>query len=244
MEEIRVLVNGAKGRMGQESVKAIEAAPGLVLVGSSDIEDDLEQKIQESKAQVVVDFTTAEQAFKNVQKIIAQKVHPVIGTSGLLPEQVELLKNACTEAKLGAIIAPNFAIGAVLMMKYAQDAVKYFPHVEIIELHHNRKADAPSGTAIKTASMMAAQRKAPQSLIVETEILEGARGATLDDISIHSIRLPGMVAHQEVLFGGASQTLRIRHDSIHRESFMPGVCLACKKVVALKELIYGLEHIL
>ena len=162
----------------------------------------------------------------------------------MLPEQVAELKALCTKQKLGGIIAPNFAIGAVLMMKYSQDAAKYFPHVEVIELHHDRKADAPSGTAIKTANLLAESRDSVPEKIAEKEIIPGARGANAEEIRIHSVRLPGLVAHQEVLFGGQSQTLTIRHDSFHRDSFMPGVCLACKKVMDLNELIYGLEHLL
>lgn len=244
MTAIRVLVNGAKGRMGQEVVKAVESEEGLTLVGQSDLGDDLAKLIAEKNAQVVVDFTTSEAAFENTKSIIAAGVHPLIGTSGLLPDQVKELQELCAEKALGGLIAPNFAIGAVLMMKFAKEAVRYFPHVEIIELHHNRKADAPSGTAIKTLDMLVTAREAVPSSCDEKEILPGARGANSEEIRIHSVRLPGLVAHQEVLFGGISETLTIRHDSIHRESFMSGVCLGCKKVIELNELIYGLEHLL
>ncbi len=230
--------------MGKESVKAVSEDPDLDLVAQTDLGDNLPGEISQTKAQVVVDFTTAAAAMKNAGCIIESGARPVIGTSGLLPEQVAELQKLCNKQNLGGIIVPNFAIGAVLMMKYSQDAAKYFPHVEVIEMHHDRKADAPSGTAIKTANLLAESRGSAPPSVDEKEILSGARGANAEDICIHSVRLPGLVAHQEVIFGGQSQTLTIRHDSIHRDSFMPGVCLACKKVMDLNELVYGLEHLL
>ena len=230
--------------MGKESVKAVSEDPDLDLVAQTDLGDKLPGIIDQTKAQVVVDFTTAAAAMKNADCIIESGARPVIGTSGLLPEQVAELQKLCNKQNLGGIIVPNFAIGAVLMMKYSQDAAKYFPHVEVIEMHHDRKADAPSGTAIKTANLLAESRASAPPTVDEKEILSGARGANAEDIRIHSVRLPGLVAHQEVIFGGQSQTLTIRHDSIHRDSFMPGVCLACKKVMDLNELVYGLEHLL
>ena len=230
--------------MGQESIKAVSEDPELELVAQTDLGDNLAKSIDQSKAQVVIDFTTAASALKNTVCIIESGARPVIGTSGLLPEEISELQALCTKHKLGGIIAPNFAIGAVLMMKYSQDAAKYFPHVEVIELHHDHKAEAPSGTAIKTANLLAESRGSAPKKVDEKEILSGARGANAGDIRIHSVRLPGLVAHQEIIFGGRSQILTIRHDSIHRDSFMPGVCLACKKVVDLNELVYGLEHLL
>ena len=230
--------------MGQESVKAISKDPDLDLVAQTDLGDKLPGIIDRTKAQVVVDFTTAAAAMRNADCIIESGARPVIGTSGLLPEQVAELQKLCNKQNLGGIIVPNFAIGAVLMMKYSQDAAKYFPHVEVIELHHDLKVDAPSGTAIKTANLLAESRRLAPQTVDEKEILSGARGANAENIRIHSVRLPGLVAHQEVIFGGQSQTLTIRHDSIHRDSFMPGVCLACKKVMDLNELVYGLEHLL
>ena len=230
--------------MGQESVKAVSKDPDLDLVAQTDLGDTLPWINDQTKAQVVVDFTTATAAMKNADCIIESGARPVIGTSGLLPEQVAELQKLCNKQNLGGIIVPNFAIGAVLMMKYSQDAAKYFPHVEVIEMHHDRKTDAPSGTAIKTANLLAESRGSAPPTVDEKEILSGARGANAEDIRIHSVRLPGLVAHQEVIFGGQSQTLTIRHDSIHRDSFMPGVCLACKKVMDLNELVYGLEHLL
>lgn len=242
---IRVLVNGAKGRMGQMVVQTVRQDAALELVATTDLGDDLPKVIAESKAQVVVDFTTAAAAFANAQKVIAAGVHPVIGTSGLQQEQVATLQAQCKEKQLGGLIAPNFAIGAVLMMRFAAEAAKHMPYVEIIETHHDGKADAPSGTAIKTAEMIAKVRPTPPALkVVSEEVLPGARGTKGYPVPIHSVRLPGHVAHQEVILGGLGESLRIRHDSISRESFMPGVVFGIKKVVGLKELIYGLEHLL
>ena len=245
MKNIRVLVNGAKGRMGQEVVKAVTAAADLELVDQTDLGDDLIARIKASQAQAVVDFTTAAVAFENTRKILEAGVHPVVGTSGLLAEQVAELQQLAEDKGIGGLIAPNFAIGAVLLMKYAQDAAKYLPNVEVIELHHNRKADAPSGTAVKTAQLIAeARQEIPKALVQEKELFEGARGSEVHGVRVHSLRLPGLVAHQEVIFGGTGETLTIRHDSIHRESFMPGVCLACRKVIGTQQLFYGLEHLL
>ena len=245
MKNIRVLVNGAKGRMGQEVVKAVTAASDLELVDQTDLGDDLIARIKASQAQAVVDFTTAAVAFENTRKILEAGVHPVIGTSGLLAEQVAELRQLAGDMGIGGLIAPNFAIGAVLLMKYAQDAAKYLPDVEVIELHHNRKADAPSGTAVKTAQLIAeARQEIPKALVEEKELFEGARGSEVHGVRVHSLRLPGLVAHQEVIFGGTGETLTIRHDSIQRESFMPGVCLACRKVIGTQKLFYGLEHLL
>ena len=230
--------------MGIETLKAIEDDPELALVGQTDLGDDLESAIRQTEADAVVDFTTASTAFSNCKAIIQASSRPVIGTSGLLPEQVKELQDLAHQKNIGGIIAPNFAIGAVLMMKFASEAARFMPDVEIIELHHEKKADAPSGTAIKTAALIAESRNSIPEPIKEKEILTGARGARANEVPVHSVRLPGKVAHQEVIFGGKSQPLTIRHDSIHRDSFMPGVCLACKKVMDLDELVYGLEHVL
>jgi 4-hydroxy-tetrahydrodipicolinate reductase len=241
---IRVLVNGAHGRMGQEAVKAVQADSALTLVGQAGKGDDLIAMIRETNAQVVVDFTVSSVAFESASAIIAANAHPVIGTSGFSPEQIAQLQAQCAEKKLGGIIAPNFSIGAVLMMRYAKDAARYYQHVEIIEMHHAGKEDAPSGTAIKTAQMIAEARKSqPQHKNIR-ETIPGSRGALCNDIPIHAIRLPGVVAAQEVIFGSPGETLRIREESIDRSSFMPGVCLACKRVTTLDRLVYGLEDIL
>ena len=241
---IRVLVNGAAGKMGTEVCVAIKNAPGLQLVGKAGKGDDLPDSIKTSQAQVVIDFTTAAAAFENAAKIIASGAHPVIGSSGISSEQLTLLQQRCAEKKLGGIVAPNFSIGAVLLMRCAVECARYFPDVEILELHHNQKADAPSGTALHTAEMISAVKAAVPPNPAEKELHSGARGARYQGIPIHSIRLPGLVAHEEVIFGGLGQTVTLRHDTLNRSAFMPGVCLACHKVVELDTLIYGLEHIL
>ena len=192
MKNIRVLVNGAKGRMGQEVVKAVTAAADLEIVDQTDLGDDLIARIKASQAQAVVDFTTAAVAFENTRKILEAGAHPVVGTSGLLAEQVAELQQMAKDKDIGGLIAPNFAIGAVLLMKYAQDAAKYLPDVEVIELHHNRKADAPSGTAVKTAQLIAeARQEIPKALVEEKELFEGARGSEVHGVRVHSLRLPG-----------------------------------------------------
>tara|TARA_Y100001970_G_scaffold267745_1_gene358125 strand:- start:1717 stop:2451 length:735 start_codon:yes stop_codon:yes gene_type:complete len=244
MSLIRVAVNGSMGRMGRESVKAVNDDPELHLVAQSDLNDDLNEIIKKSRAQVVLDFTHADVVMEVSEKIIESGARPVIGTSGLLPRQIEKLQKLCRKKNIGGLIAPNFAIGAVLMMKFSKEAAKYLPNAEIIELHHDNKLDAPSGTAIKTANLISNTRKSFLKSKSEREIISGTRGGSSEGVRIHSVRLPGLVAHQEVIFGGKSQTLKIRHDSIHRESFMPGVCLACKKVLELDELVYGLENLI
>ncbi len=241
---IRVLVNGARGRMGQEAVSAVKAEEGLELVAETDIGDDLARAIRENRTQVVVDFTTASAGFANAKIIIEAGARPVIGTSGFREEQVRELQVLAKARETGGVIAPNFAIGAVLMMKFAQEAAKYLPHVEVIELHHDGKADSPSGTAVRTVELINQVRQKQVSTVKESFVISGARGAELGGVHIHSVRLPGLVAHQQVIFGGAAQTLTIQHDSLHRKSFMPGVVLACKKVVTVTELFYGLENLL
>ena len=242
--KINVIVNGAKGRMGQVTVNAIKNEPTLTLVSQANKGDNLNQLIKETHAQVVVDFTPASVAYENAKKIIEAGAHPVIGSSGITAEQVKTLQMLCAEKKLGGVIAPNFSIGATLMMQFAKLASKYLPHVEIIELHHDQKVDAPSGTAIKTAEMIAEIKTQIQPKVKETEILKGARGANYHDIKIHSIRLPGLFSHQEVIFGNLGETLTLRLDAIDRQAMMPGVILACKKVITLNTLYYGLEHLL
>lgn len=242
---IRVLVNGAEGKMGQATINAITQDPSLSLVGQIGRNNNLATEIKKTQAQVVIDFTNAESVMKNTETIIDAGVHPVIGTSGLLQTQVEKLQERSEQLKLGGIIAPNFSLGAVLMMKHAQEIAKYFPYIEIIEMHHAGKLDSPSGTAVRTAEMMSAARTSSPALPKNTkETIPGARGAQYKQIPIHSIRLPGLIAHQQIIFGGTGETLTIRHDSMDRECFMPGVILACKKVVGLKKLVYGLEEIL
>lgn len=241
---IRVIVNGADGKMGRETVKAVERDEVLELVGESSRRDDLAKMIAQTHADVVVDFTIASAGFNNASIIIAAGAHPVIGTTGFLPDQIQELQKRCAKQKLGGIIAPNFSIGAILMMRFAKQAAHYFSHAEIIEMHHSGKEDSPSGTAIKTAEMIVAGRKELIPIKKSRETIPHARGANFEEVAIHSVRLPGLVAHQAVLFGGRGETLTIRHDSIHRESFMTGVKLACKKVMELDHLVYGLENFL
>ena len=263
--KIRVIVAGASGRMGREVVKLLTKEEGLELVGATSrshtgkdvgevtgigrlgvsfVSSTLEA-LSKTKADVLVDFTTPEVVKENMELAMEAGVRPVVGTSGLSESDIQSLKEMSEQTGVGAIIAPNFAIGAVLMMVFAQKAAKYLPHVEIVESHHDRKLDAPSGTAVKTAEMIQQSRvELKQGHPEEKELLEGARGAYVGGFRVHSVRLPGLVAHQEVLFGGNGQLLTVRHDSFNRESFMPGVKLAIEKVMTLDKLVYGLENIL
>lgn len=242
---IKVLVNGAFGRMGQITVQTIAEHPTLELVGQTSREYPLSQSIKDSGAQVVIDFTHPDVVFANTNIIIDAGAHPVIGTSGLTQEQVRQLQDKCSKLDLGGIIAPNFSLGAILMMKYAREIAKWMPHVEIIEMHHERKADSPSGTAMRSAEIVAsASEMINQPNNPQRETIPGARGANYHNIPIHAVRLPGFLAHQQIIFGNKGETLTLRHDSIDRQCFMPGVMLACEKVVALKQLVYGLEEIL
>jgi 4-hydroxy-tetrahydrodipicolinate reductase len=240
---IKVIINGAAGRMGQEAVKAVSEDKQFTLVAATGRQDDLAAKIKETHAEVVVDLTNAHSVYTNSKIIIENNAHPVIGSTGLTPAQISELQAICAQKKLGGIIVPNFSIGAVLMMRYAKDAAKYFNHAEIIEMHHDGKLDAPSGTALKTAQLIEENKKNAFQQ-TEKELLPGSRGAVYETTHIHAVRLPGLVAHQMVIFGGHFETLTIKHDSIHRAAFMPGLVLACKKVNALSTLFYGLEHLL
>lgn len=241
---IRVLVNGAAGRMGQTTVKFIHADKTLDLVGETHGKDDLKKSILAAKADIVIDFTNAAVVYENTKNIILAGAHPVIGTSGLLPEQIQEFQNLCAEKSLGGIIAPNFCIGALLMMRFAEKAAQYFSECEIIETHHENKLDAPSATAIKTAELISSARKKQPSRKKIHETLVGARGAVKDQIPIHALRLPGFLAKQDVIFGHLGGNLVIAHETIDRNAFMPGVLLACKKVISLKKLVYGLETFL
>jgi 4-hydroxy-tetrahydrodipicolinate reductase len=242
---IRILVNGASGKMGQLSVQTLSAHSDFDVVGKTGHQDDLAKAIKESRADVVLDFTTADVVLKNAEIILNAGVHPVIGTTGLIKEQIEALQAKAAKLKLGGLIVPNFSLGAVLVMKYAQAMAAYFPDVEIIEMHHPGKLDSPSGTAIYAAQKIAAQRKTKSSVSPNArEIIPGARGASYENIPLHAIRLPGLVAHLKILFGGKGETVTLQHDTIDRQCFMPGVILACQKVIHLNTLLYGLETIL
>ena len=252
---IKVLVNGALGRMGRTVVAAVNADSELELVGAVDafagevdgmkVETNLDAALKKFAPDVMVDFTRPDVVFDNVMTALANKVSPVVGTTGLSDDAKEKIRAAAEANDTPAFIAPNFALGAVLMMLTAQKIAKYMPDVEIIELHHDKKLDAPSGTAELTAKMIAEVRPPhKQGHPDEQERLAHVRGADFDGIRIHSVRLPGYVAHQEVIFGGLGQTLTIRHDSTGRDSFMPGVVLACKKVRNLRGLTVGLDKIL
>jgi len=241
---IKVGVLGARGRMGSEVVKAVTEAPDLELVAALDLGDSLDALVSHG-AQVVVDFTTPDSVMSNLEFLISKNIHVVVGTTGFDDARIAKIKSFLTSSKSGVLIAPNFAIGAVLMMEFATKAAKYFESAEIIELHHPNKVDAPSGTAARTADLMAQSRKAaglgPMPDATSTS-LDGARGATVGDIPVHSVRLRGLVAHQEVLLGGIGETLSIRHDSIDRVGFMPGVLLGVRQVVTHPGLTFGLEH--
>jgi 4-hydroxy-tetrahydrodipicolinate reductase len=272
---IPVIVNGAAGKMGREVIKAVAQASDLILMGAIDttpehqgkdagelaglseplevpITNQLEPMLgyvageRQMQPGVLVDFTHPDAAYNNIRSAIAYGIRPVVGTTGLSPAQLEELADFAEKASTGCLIIPNFSIGMVLLQEAAVRASQYFDHVEIIELHHNQKADAPSGTAIQTAQLLGELGKTFNTAIVEeTEKIAGARGSLADEgIRIHSIRLPGLIAHQEVIFGAAGQIYTLRHDTSDRACYMPGVLLAIRKVNQLKSLVYGLEKIL
>ncbi|KTD52908.1 4-hydroxy-tetrahydrodipicolinate reductase [Legionella quateirensis] len=240
----RVIVNGANGKMGSLACETLANHNDFELVAQLTKQDNLGQAITSTNAQIVVDLTRADCVYDNALTIIQHGACPVIGTSGLLANQIKELAAECESRHLGGIIVPNFSIGAVLMMTFAAKASEYLSEVEIIETHHQQKLDAPSGTALKTAELIAAARKNKKNTLELKELIPGARGGSHHDINIHSLRLPGVLARQEVIFGNLGETLSITHDSIDRRCFMPGVLLACQKVMGLNTLIYGLEHLL
>ena len=265
-KKIRVLVSGAAGRMGGEVVRAVCAQSDMEVVGGFDVkakgedvgeisgagrlgvrnESDLRTALKLGKPDVVVDFTSSEGFEARAIEMLKFGCHLVVGTTGISQPIIRKVAALAKRKKLGVIVAPNFAIGAVLMMKFAQQGAQYLPDMEIVELHHDRKADAPSGTALRTAELAVEAKKKfpPRKDPTRLHKLEGCRGGTLGDISIHSVRLPGFLAHQEVIFGGAGQTLTIRHDTTSREAFMPGVIFAIRKVVTLRKFVVGLENLI
>lgn len=253
---VRVVVSGS-GRMGRQVAAALREAPDTEALAFVDalspeascdglpVYTDAAACLSEKRPDVVVDFTNAAWTPELARVAIENRARLVIGTTGLQPEFVEWLRATCDEQRIGAVLASNFAIGAVLMMAFAEQAARFMDHAEIIELHHDQKVDAPSGTALTTAERMRAAREQPFVYPdTEKETLPGTRGGEYGGIAIHSVRLPGLVAHQEVIFGGLGQTLSIRHDSTGRESFMPGVLLAVRSVMNEERLIVGLDGLL
>jgi 4-hydroxy-tetrahydrodipicolinate reductase len=261
--KIKVLVTGASGRMGQEVVKLVLSSPDLELVAGVDLHGsdqdlgllvgkeacgvkitaDLAAALKSSKADVMVDFTAHHTAVKNTKLAIEHHVRPVIGTSGFTPEDINMLNEISQQKQIGGAIIPNFSIAAVLMMQFAAQAAKYYPHLEIIEYHGDQKLDAPSGTAMKTAELIAEKRDPiNQGNPQETESLAGARGGLYKGFRIHSVRLPGIFAQQEVVMAAFGESLKIRHDSYDRASYMPGVHLCIQKVMTVQGIVYGLEH--
>jgi len=243
---IKVIVNGCRGKMGQASVAAISTDKDLQLVGQTDIGDDLGGLIKKTKADVVVDFTHPSVRMQNVRAIIENGADAVIGTTGFTDEDLRVIDTESKKLKKGVLIAPNFGIGAVLMMQFAAQAARYMPAVEIVEYHHDQKADAPSGTALKTAQLIneAVGQTNPPAVQSQELLKERSQGAPVGNVRIHAVRLPGFVATQEVILGALGQRLTLRHETINRESFMPGVLLACKKISGQTGLIYGLEKLL
>ena len=256
---IKIGVVGALGKMGKEVVKAVLEAEDTTLVMAVDvvgegtvisndvkIESDLKQAIQTKKPDVIIDFTQPATIFEHVCLYMNEKVKSVIGTTGLSETQINELKELSKANNTGCLIAPNFSTGAVLMMMFAKQAAKYFNNAEIIELHHNQKKDAPSGTAVKTAQLMAESN--PDFTLgncPETELIKGSRGGTADaNIHIHSVRMPGYIASQEVIFGASGQIFKIKHDTMERSCYMAGVLLATRHVYANNDFIYGLDNIM
>ncbi len=266
LNKIRVFVAGACGKMGMESVRNILKQEDMEIVGVSNIQNqgmDIGtvlglsplgllvsgslslESLKKAEVDILVDFTNAKSAFINAKEAIRARVVPVIGATGLDSEEIAELKEIAKENNVGVFIAPNFALGAILMMKFAKETAKYFSHVDIIEYHHDNKLDAPSGTALKTAESISQIRKPIiQGHPNEYEKIPGSRGGDINGIHVHSVRLPGLVAHQEVIFGGLGQTLTIRHDAYTRETYMPGVMLAIRKSYKMTEFIIGLENFL
>lgn len=244
---IRVGVLGAQGKMGSTVVDAVNNAPGMEIVAALDLGDSLDVLVA-NKAEVVVDFTTPAAVMANLEFLITKGIHAVVGTTGFDDVRIATIASQLSKnPSVGVLIAPNFGLGALLMMEFAKQAAPLFESVEIIELHHPNKVDAPSGTAKRTAELIAKARKEAKSGPMPDatkEAIDGARGASVSGVPIHSVRARGFVAHQEVIFGGLGETLTIRHDSLDRQSFMPGVILGITKVVHTPGLTFGLENFL
>lgn len=234
--------------MGQAFMAVLPHHPELQLLAALNRTHDLATELQKNSPDVVIDFTDASLGVRNTTLILEAGCRPVIGTSGFTKEDVLKLQNLAKQYRLGGVIAPNFSLGSLLVMKYAQEISRYFPNVEIVETHHERKKDAPSGTSLKTAELIAEVRgqtgAIPLSPSQSVDLIPGAEGARHHGIHIHSLRLPGHLAHQEVIFGGPGEVISLRHDVVDRACYMPGVCLACKMVMEMDYLAYGLEHLL
>jgi 4-hydroxy-tetrahydrodipicolinate reductase len=246
-EPLRVGVLGARGRMGQQVCQAVDAAADLELVAMVDAGDWL-FSVADAGAQVLVDFTHPDVVMDNVRFAIDQGIHAVVGTTGFTAERLDTVRVWLADSpELGVVVAPNFGIGAVLSMKFAQLAARFYDSVEVVELHHPGKVDAPSGTATRTAQLIAQARAdagSPAIPDATTQSLPGARGADVDGVHVHALRIAGMVAHQEIVFGADGETLTIRHDSLSRTSFMPGVLLAVRHVASRPGLTVGIESLL
>ena len=237
---IKVMVCGAAGRMGRVSCEAIKAAPDMELVHALDQGESLQEALSTHNPDTVVEFTVPDSVFANTQMIIEHGAHPIVGATGLSPSDIATLKTQSDNKKLGGIIAPNFSLGAILLMQAAERIAAYLPHAEIIEMHHDQKVDSPSGTALKTAAMMAKHTASQTPPFGD----QTARGETVEGVSIHSVRLPGLFAHQAVMFGGEGETLTLRHDSTDRRAMMPGLLMAIRRAPELNTLVYGLENVL
>jgi len=262
MKPIKMVVQGALGRMGREVINALCNEPGMQLVGTLELQatkdyldlpndsgkvpfsSDTGYILTKCHPDVLVDFSIAQATMPAVRIATEQGVNLVIGTTGLTPDDIDEIERLAKAHQVGVVVAPNFALGAVLMVHLAKIAGKYLDYAEIIELHHHQKVDAPSGTAISTAKAMAQARGKPFSRPPESKESSKSRGDQVEGIAIHSVRLPGLMAHQEVILGAAGQTLSLRHDTINRECFMPGVILAIKEVVKRQGLVYGLDALL
>lgn len=261
---VRIVFAGVCGKMGREVAKYLLEQDDFKLVGGVDVNfvgsdlgevlgtkflginitNDLQKALEEAKPDVLLDFTSPKAVKNNLKIALTKGVSAVVGTSGITDEDILEVEKYCEQGNSSAIIAPNFSIGALLLMKFAAEAAKYFPNVEIIEYHHNQKLDAPSGTAVKTAELILENAKINTGFTGEFETLPGARGGTLNGIKIHSVRLPGFLAHQEVIFGSQGQILSLRHDSLSRESFFYGINFALKKIKHVDGVVYGIENIL
>lgn len=262
MKPIKVVVQGALGKVGRVVINALCRESEMQVVGAVELhvsEDylslpdnsgsvpfssNLEYILTSCRPDVLVDFTIAQATMPAVRVAVKQGVNLVIGTTGLTADELSEIDRLALAHKVGAVVAPNFALGAVLMIHLAKIAAKYLDYAEIIELHHNLKVDSPSGTALSTAKAMAAARGKPFKRPPEQKKTSASRGEQVEGVTIHSVRLPGLMAHQEVLLGGPGQTLSIRHDTINRECYMPGVILAIKEVVKQQGLVYGLDALL